>query len=98
MNSLKIVKTIVFILTFFIFAGLITLSLLISKKLKKNEAPLASEINLFQEKNSKIKQISADGKFLYILIKNQDSGDKILLYDNDEGKVVSTIRVNWGRV
>ncbi|MFV0626918.1 MAG: DUF6476 family protein [Alphaproteobacteria bacterium] len=94
MNSLKIIKAVVFFLTFLMIAGLITLSLIISKKVKKTPVQIATEISLEQPQGTEIQQISSNDKFLYVLIKNQASKDKIIIINTESGKTVSTISIN----
>ncbi len=90
MNKLRLIKAVVFILTFLLVFG----SLMVLTKLyhlsRKTPIELPTEISL-QEKDGHISQILENNGQLQILVKDEKSGDKIILFDLNSGQKLSTI-------
>ena len=93
MNKLKLVKTIVFILTFLLVFG--SLVLLGSLFKKTHSAPsLPEEISLDEPSGSTLQKIQIRDKFLYISVSDGGKSDRIIIFDTETGHKVSTIRVD----
>lgn len=94
MDQLKIIKTIVFIMTFLLIFGIIMLVNGILNKQQKNSQKNNTEINLQQPKDSSIKNIVTLDNKLYILISGGGLPDRIVVIDANSGKKVTDIKVN----
>lgn len=94
MDQLKIIKTIVFIMTFLLIFGIIMLVNGMLNKQKKDSQKNNTEINLQQPKDSAIKNIVTLDNKLYILISGGGLPDRIVVIDANSGKKVTDIKVN----
>ena len=93
MNQLRLVKIIVFILTFLLILG----TLLILFKLSGQDGkkvPLAPEINLNEPVGSSIVEIRPHNAELYIVVKDGGLPDRIVIFDTKSGQVTSKVRLN----
>lgn len=94
MDKLKLIKTIVFTLTFLlIFGSLIMLSSLY-KKTRHTPTPLPSEINLSEPVGSAIKNIQTTDNNLYIIVEGGGESDRVVIFDSHSGKKISKINLN----
>lgn len=94
MNPLKFVKALVFILTLIIFGGSLILLGRIAKEVKKPKNQLPHEIILNEPEGSHIKQIATEDKKLYILMSDENNSDYIIVFDTEQGKKISNIKVD----
>lgn len=94
MDKLKLVKTIVFVITFLLVFGSMTLLGTLYKKIRK---PVATEpgssISLKQPTGSTIDSFRLHGGSIYLLVKDGGRPDRILIYNQDAGEPVE-INVN----
>ena len=51
-------------------------------------------VSLGEEAGSRIKQITADGKYLYLLTTDDKTADKIIIFDTEKFRRVSAININ----
>ena len=89
MNQLKLIKIIVFIFTFLLIFGSMTLIGCFYHKLSKPS--ITAKINLAQTSTSAIKQIAADDGLLYILITDLKQPDKIIIFNPEKNAIVSNL-------
>ena len=93
MDKLKLVKTVVFILTFLLVFG--SLMLLGTLFKKTHPAPrLPEEISLGEPAGSTLQKIQIRDNLLYIGISDGGKGDRIIILDTASGRKISTIRVD----
>lgn len=76
-----------------IFCTLSLIGLLYSKNTKKDSAP-KEKISLKQETGSYIKNIQTAEDKLYIHVIGGGREDRIIIFDANENKVISTIEIN----
>lgn len=91
MNGLKIIKLFVFVLTAIIFFGLILCAKIIYNNTHRSHH---ENISLQQPYGTKIKNILALEKDLYIMVKGGGINDRILVYSPEEHKVLYIINVD----
>lgn len=94
MDKLKLIKTIVVILTFMLIFGTLLLLGSIIKKTQTTTAPIPEQILLKQPAGSRIAQILPHNENLYILIKDGGLSDRIIIINSPNGKINSTIILN----
>ena len=94
MNMLKAIKILVFIMTFLLLSGSIFLISSIAKRVKNSQKEPPAEINLQEPEGFRIKQIASNKKNLYILISNGENSDYIIIFDTEQGKKISNIKIN----
>ncbi len=93
MDKLKLVKTIVFILTFLLVFGSLMLIGTIFKK-SKTQPHLPEEINLQEPAGSRISNIQTKDNLLYLTISDGGLADRIIIFDTTTGQKISTIYLN----
>lgn len=93
MDKLKIVKAIVFILTFLLVFGVLTVLGLLFQKTKKVNAPLPSEFSLNQPQGSTIASFKEVNGLLYILVKDGGLEDRIVVLDPSNSDSVYQIQL-----
>lgn len=95
MNQLKVIKFIVFVLTFMLFSGIIFAGILL---LKPNNRPqhITPEtiFSLGEPDGSKIKQISPAANGLYIWLSGGNQPDRIILFDTQSLQKTFIININ----
>jgi len=91
MNGLKMIKSLVFLLTFLIFFGLVMCTKIIYDN---NKEKSLNNINLMQPEGSSIKNIVEVDKDLYIMIKGGGLNDRIAVFSPQKHKVLYIINVN----
>ena len=94
MDKLKLVKTIVFLLTFLLVFGTLLLIGGIIKKTRTTDAALPQQLGLNQPSGSRIAEIRPQDGLLYLLVKDGGLSDRIIIMDASSGKILSTISVN----
>lgn len=93
MDKLKLVKTIVFILTFLLVFGSLMLIGTIFKK-TKTLPRLPEEINLQEPAGSRISSLRTKDNLLYLTITDGGIADRIIIIDTASGQKISTIYLN----
>ena len=94
MDKLKLIKTVVVILTLLLIFGTLTLLGLFVHKTRTAQQPLPAEVNLGEPHGSIIKQISNSGETLYMLVIGGGEDDRIIVFDAAGGKKISTLKIN----
>lgn len=93
MLKLKILKMLVFIMTFSLIFGIIILAFRLTGKIKKNGNE-ATEATLNQPTGSSFGNIiAADGK-LHITVTGGNRPDRIIIFDTETNRTISTISIN----
>lgn len=93
MDKLKLIKTIVFTLTFLlVFGSLMLMGTLYSKT--RSSAKLPEQINLEEPAGSRIRKFDISGSLLYIKVSDGGLSDRIIIYDTDKGRRLTTIHLN----
>lgn len=94
MNKLKLVKTIVMLLTFLLIFGTLTFLSLLLKKSKETAVSLPDAVSLNQPMGSYIKQISQNEGNLYLLTVGGGLEDRVIIFDTNTGKTITTVNIN----
>ena len=92
MNKLKILKFIVFLLTFFLFLGILSAVGIIYKRIKTPTENI--DIVLNQPKGSYIESYKINDKKIYILVKGTNISDRIVVIDQASQSIINTIKTN----
>ena len=90
MNKLKLIKIIVFFLTFMIFFGILISAGIIYKRITKTE--IVSEISLNQPSGSYIDSYKVDNQNIYVMIKGGNVSDRIIVINQSSKNIISTIK------
>ncbi len=93
MDKLKLVKTIVFILTFLLVFGSLMLIGTLFKK-TKTLPRLPKEINLQEPVGSRISNLQTKENLLYLTISDGGLADRIIIFNTTTGQKISTIYLN----
>lgn len=93
MLNLKLLKAIVFTLTFLLIFGIILLGMLVVKKSKKAPSE-AHTVSLNEPEGSQIHQIVADGDRLYLWVQGGKAAERVIIYDGKNQQKISTITIN----
>lgn len=91
MNQLKLIKIIVFVFTFLLIFGSLTLIGCFYHKLSDRGHRITTEVNLAQTPSSSIKQVTADDGLLYILVSDLHQPDKIIIFNPEKNAIVSNL-------
>lgn len=91
MDKLKIVKTIVCLLTFLLVFGTLALLGGIYKKTQKIKLPDNNSYSLDQPTGSMIADYNVINENIYFFIKDGGLPDRLLIYDSSSGKTKQTI-------
>lgn len=94
MDKLKLVKTIVFFLTFLLVFGTLLLLGSIIKKTGSSEQTIPQQVNLNQPAGSRIAKILPQDGSLFLLIKDGGVSDRVMIMDAASGQIISTIILN----
>ncbi len=95
MDKLKIIKIVVFIMTFLlVFGTLYALGLLYKQTSHISSPAQASTVNLNQTKGSYIAALSSNDNELYLLIKGGGLSDRIITFDTKNQSIISTLTLN----
>ena len=92
MLKLKILKAVVFILTFLLIFGIVVLASRLSGGLKKKTA--ARPVALGEPEGSEIGAVAAAGNNLYIPVKGGGRPDRVIIFDTETYRTISTININ----
>lgn len=94
MDKLKLVKTVVFVITFLLVFGSLTLLGLLYQK--SHRRPLTTSItsNFNQPAGSTIDSFKIDGNEVYLLIKNGGQSDRLIIYNRETDTAVATLKLN----
>lgn len=65
----------------------------IFKKTHQTAKPILAEVSLAQPAGSRIESFQNNGKQLYILVKDGNTHDRIVVYSLEDSKTISTITV-----
>ncbi len=93
MDKLRIVKGIVFIMTFFLISGTLVLLNVIYKK-SSQPVPVLNDLSLQQPEGSNIAEIHTNDGLLFILVKDGGISDRIIAYNPNTQQIVYTININ----
>ena len=93
MDKLKLIKSIVFFITFLLVIGSLSLLGILYKKITQTSSIKETELNLQQEIGSEISSFAVEDGNIYILIRNGSQSDKIMII-HDQDKVLEEIRLN----
>lgn len=94
MNKLKLIRFIVFVLTFLLIFGTLTILGLLYQKTHNKTPENSPLISLKQPLGSYIKEFRSDGEKLYILTVGGGQEDRIVIYDVQNNQILSTIKMN----
>ncbi len=94
MDKLKLIKTVVVILTLLLIFGTLTFLGLFVHKTRAAQQSLPAEISLGEPRGSIIKQISDNGETLYMLVIGGGADDRVIVFDAAGGRKISTIKIN----
>lgn len=94
MDKLKLVKTVVFVLTFLLVFGSLALLGTLFKKTRSSSAVIPEAIHLNEPAGSSVRSIKIKDNLLYITAGNGGVGDRIIILDTASGKKISTIHIN----
>ncbi len=97
MDKLKIVKSIVFILTFLLIFGTVLLLGQIYKKTRSSSSDVANHFYLRQPEGSSIADYKTDNGNLILLIKNGGMADRIIIFNPETGQKETTIHLNGSK-
>lgn len=94
MDKLKLIKVIVFILTFLlVFCTLYILGVFFQKT-HQTSSEASAPISLKQPMGSYIKEIRADNGLLYILTVGGGQEDRIIIYNPQKQELQTTLKMN----
>jgi len=94
MDKLKIVKSIVFILTFLLIFGTLLLLGQIYKKTRPQASATANSFSLEQPAGSSIADYKTDNGKILILVKNGGQSDRIIIFNPETGSNETIIHLN----
>ena len=83
MDKLKLIKTIVFFITFLLVIGTISLLGIIYKKTSDKHDLASTDINLHQDLGSEISSFRGENGTIYLLIKGASQSDKLIIIRED---------------
>jgi len=86
MDKLKLVKTIVFIITFLLVFGSVLLLGALYQKLHRPAAESGEILSLGEPDGSTIKQMELQNDTLYLLVKDGGLPDRIIIYNKTAGQ------------
>ena len=94
MLKLKILKAVVFILTFLLIFGIVVLASRLSGGLKKKTAARPVSVALGEPEGSEIGAVAAAGNNLYIPVLGGGRPDRVIIFDTETYRTISTININ----
>lgn len=94
MDKLKLVKTIVALLTFLLIFGTLLLLTAVYKKTRTPRVGKETVISLHQPQGSSVESFKTDGNRLFLLIKDGGAADRVLIYDLDNRFLETTLKLN----
>ncbi len=93
MDKLKLIKSIVFVLTLLLIIGSFSIIMLLFKKTSTPSA-LNAKVNLEEPYGSYIKDFKIKDDYIYILASGGGKEDRIIIYNQSNSKPISTININ----
>ena len=94
MLKLKILKAVVLILTFLLIFGINVLASRLSGGLKKKTAARPASVTLGEPEGSEIGAVATAGNNLYIPVKGGGRPDRVIIFDTETYRPISTININ----
>ena len=94
MDKLKLIKTIVVVLTFLLVFGTLILLGNIIKKTRQSATPLPKQISLNQPHGSQISEMLEKDGNLYLLVKDGGQADRVVIINPKDSSSISTIQLN----
>lgn len=94
MDKLKLIKMIVFILTFLLVFGSLVFLGSLFKKVNTTHADIPAEVSLNEPIGSSIRTIKTRDNMMYIMVKDGGKPDRIIMFDTLKGQKLSTISIN----
>ena len=91
MNKLKLMKIIVFILTFLLIFGMICAGSIVYKKISPKSV-ISEDISLNQPKGSSIVDYRFNNDKLYLLIKGGNLADRIVVFNPEKQQIEASIK------
>ena len=95
MNQLRLIKTLVFVFTFLLIFGCLTLVGCFFYNIR-NHPKYVGSVDLELSNTAKIEQIASDNGILYILVSDADHADKIIVFNPEKNTIVSNLVANRG--
>ncbi len=93
MDKLKLIKSIVFFITFLLVIGSISLLGILYQKTTQQKSNTQTRLNLKQEIGSEISSFSVENGNIYLLIRGGSQSDKIMII-RDPNQVLEEIKLN----
>lgn len=93
MDKLKLIKLIVFGLTFLLVFGSLVLLGSIFRHTRASNQALSAEILLSEAIGSRIDSITINKKFIYLLIKDGAKEDRVIILDGETNQPISKIQL-----
>ncbi len=94
MDKLKLVKTIVFIITFLLIFGTMLLLGVLYRRTHKATPTAPQTIALQEPQGSRIESIEYGNGNLYILVKGGGENDRVIIYSVSDGKKATSLTLN----
>ena len=95
MNKLKLIKTIVVVLTFLLVFGSLMALTAIYRQIKSSKQPEPTGISALNEpQGSRINSMLEYKCYLYILVNDGGDSDRFVVFDTQKGQPVSKIKLN----
>ncbi len=92
MDKLKLIKGIVFVLTFLLIFGSLTILGHIFRQTRSK--PLPAEVSLQQPAGSSIEKIIANDGQLYILVRGGGLSDRVLIFNTQGKQPLTTLQLD----
>lgn len=93
MDKLKVIKLVVFILTFLLIFSTLSIIGLFLKKAQKNTTDTPQQISLNQPLGSYVKDMQINDNKVYLLMVGGGEEDRIIIYDHSDNKITTTIKI-----
>ena len=93
MDKLKLIKTIVVLITFLLVFGSLLLLGMLFKKTRATPMPTPEHLSLEEPIGSQIQHFTEKDGLLFLNIKNGGLSDRIVIYNYNSGKKISTIKL-----
>lgn len=94
MKKINFIKALVFIMTFALFFGLFVMIGLLTDTKDKSKVMLAENISINQPIGSNIKNVLTNDNYLYIVVSGGNLADRIVIFDTNDGSIISNISLN----
>ena len=94
MDKLKLIKNLVFVITFLLIAGSILLLHTLYRRAQTPSAPMPEVSRLGEPLGSNIYQFRLQDGLLYLLVRDGGLEDRIIIYDPQNAKRLSTVQLH----